>query len=44
MDAFAKVLEDEAHSLHCHESGDCQEPDDRHSETLTRLIRAAPIS
>ena len=32
MDALGIVLEDEVLILHCHENGDCQEPDDRHSE------------
>ena len=34
MDALGIVLEDEYEVLilHCHENGDCQEPDDRHSE------------
>ena len=32
MDAQENALEDEVLILHCHENGDCQEPDDRHSE------------
>ena len=32
MDASVNVLEDEVLILHCHENGDCQEPDDRHAE------------
>ena len=32
MDELEDVLEDEVLILHCHENGDCQEPDDRHSE------------
>ena len=32
MDALVTVLVDEVLTLRCHENGDCQEPDDRHSE------------
>ena len=32
MNALVNVLVGEVLSLHCHENGDCQEPDDRHSE------------
>ena len=32
MDAVVDVLVDEVLILHCHENGNCQEPDDRHSE------------
>ena len=30
--ALVNVLVDEVLMLHCHENGDCQEPDDRHPE------------
>ena len=32
MDALENVFVGEVLILHCHENGDCQEPDDRHSE------------
>ena len=32
MDAFVHVLVGEVLILHCHQNGDCQEPDDRHSD------------
>ena len=32
MDALVNVLVGEVLTLHCHENGDCQEADDRHSE------------
>ena len=32
MDALVNVLVDEVLIPHCHENGDCQEPDDRHPE------------
>ena len=32
MDALVDVLEDEVLIDHSHVNGDCQEPDDRHSE------------
>ena len=32
MDALGNVLEDEVLILHCHETGDCHEPDNRHSK------------
>ena len=32
MDALENLVEDDVLILHCHENGDCQEPDDRHSE------------
>ena len=32
MDALVSVLVSEVLILRCHENGDCQEPDDRHSE------------
>ena len=32
MDALENVLVGEVLALHCHENGDCQGPDDRHSE------------
>ena len=32
MDALESVLEDEVLILHCHANGDCQKPNDRHSE------------
>ena len=32
MDALEGVFVSEVLFLHCHENGDCQEPDDRHSE------------
>ena len=32
MDAFGNVHEDEVLILHCHENGDCHEPDVRHSD------------
>ena len=32
MDALVNVLVDEVLTLHCHENGDSQEPDDGHSE------------
>ena len=32
MVALENVFVSEVLILHCHENGDCQEPDDRHSE------------
>ena len=32
MNDLVNVLKDDVLILHCHENGDCQEPDDRHSE------------
>ena len=34
MGVLVNVLMNEVLILHCHENGDCQEPDDRHSERL----------
>ena len=45
MDAFENVFVGEALLLHFHENGDCQEPDDRHSERSrvgSELLLAVP--
>ena len=44
MDALVNILEDEVLTLHYHEIGDCQEPDDRHSDRLrggSELLQSA---
>ena len=43
MDALGSVREDEVLVLHCQLNGDCQEPDERHSERshVSELFQAA---
>ena len=40
MDALVNVLEDEVLILHCHENGDCHEPD-RFAHAFSELFQAA---
>ena len=46
MDALENVFVGEVLILHCHKNGDCQEPDDRHSERSrvgSELLQSADV-
>ena len=47
MDALENVFVGEVLTLHCHENGDCQELDDRHSErscVASELLQSVDFS